>query len=125
MPKILNGVVNFKRDVFPAKQALYEKLAAGQSPEALFITCSDSRILPNLVTQTEPGELFICRNAGNIVPPHTKATGGTKATIEYALAVLEVPHIVICGHTGCGAMQGGDESRKPERPAACLEMAGL
>lgn len=106
MPKILNGVVKFKRDVFPEKQALYEKLAAGQSPEALFITCSDSRILPNLVTQTEPGELFICRNAGNIVPPHTKATGGTTATIEYALAVLEVPHIVICGHTGCGAMQG-------------------
>ena len=106
MPKIINGVVNFKRDVFPAKQALYEKLAAGQSPEALFITCSDSRILPNLVTQTEPGELFICRNAGNIVPPHSQATGGTTATIEYALAVLNVPHIVICGHTGCGAMQG-------------------
>jgi carbonic anhydrase len=106
MPNIVNGVVKFKQQVYPGKRDLYEKLATGQSPEALFITCSDSRISPNLVTQTEPGELFICRNAGNIVPPHTKATGGTTATIEYAVAVLEVPHIVICGHTECGAMKG-------------------
>jgi len=106
MPKIAAGVVHFKNEVFPEKKDLFEQLANGQSPEALFITCSDSRISPHLITQTEPGELFICRNAGNIVPPHTKATGGMTASIEYAVAVLKVPHIVICGHTGCGAMNG-------------------
>lgn len=106
MPKIAAGVVHFKNNVFPEKKDLFEQLANGQSPEALFITCSDSRISPHLITNTEPGELFICRNAGNIVPPHTKATGGMTASIEYAVAVLKVPHIVICGHTYCGAMNG-------------------
>lgn len=106
MPKIAAGVVHFKNDIFPQKKDLFEQLANGQSPEALFITCSDSRISPHLITQTEPGELFICRNAGNIVPPHTKATGGMTASIEYAVGVLKVPHIVICGHSNCGAMGG-------------------
>lgn len=106
MPKIAAGVVHFKNEIFPQKKDLFEQLANGQSPEALFITCSDSRISPHLITQTEPGELFICRNAGNIVPPHTKATGGMTASIEYAVGVLKVPHIVICGHSNCGAMNG-------------------
>jgi carbonic anhydrase len=106
MPRIAAGVVRFQEETFPEKRELYEKLAAGQRPEALFITCSDSRISPNLMTQTEPGELFIIRNAGNIVPPHTVHTGGTTASIEFAVGALGVPHIVVCGHTSCGAMKG-------------------
>ena len=106
MPRFAAGVVRFKNSVYPEKQDLFEELSKGQSPEALFITCSDSRVETALITQTEPGELFICRNAGNIVPPHTEHTGGMTASIEYAVAVLKVPHIVVCGHTGCGAMKG-------------------
>ncbi|KZY39115.1 carbonic anhydrase [Oleiphilus sp. HI0078] len=106
MPKIASGIVRFKTEVYPQKKELFDQLVKGQHPEALFITCSDSRIDPNLLVQTEPGELFICRNAGNIVPPHSNYTGGTTATIEYAVAVLEVKHIIVCGHTCCGAMAG-------------------
>ncbi len=106
MPKFAAGVVRFQSEVFPEKQALFEQLAQGQSPEALFITCSDSRIETAMITQTEPGELFICRNAGNIVPPHRSNGGGMTASIEFAVAALKVPHIVVCGHTECGAMKG-------------------
>ncbi|WP_304439799.1 carbonic anhydrase, partial [Oleiphilus sp. HI0043] len=77
MPKIASGIVRFKTEVYPQKKELFDQLVKGQHPEALFITCSDSRIDPNLLVQTEPGELFICRNAGNIVPPHSNYTGGT------------------------------------------------
>ena len=104
MPKVAAGVVKFQQEVYPKKEELFETLAGGQSPETLFITCSDSRISPNLVTQSDPGEVFIIRNAGNIVAPHTKQTDGGSATIEYAVAALKVKHIVVCGHTGCGAM---------------------
>lgn len=106
MPKFAAGVVKFQQRVYPEKKDLFEKLAQGQSPEALFITCSDSRIETAMITQTNPGELFICRNAGNIVPPHTNHTGGMTASIEFAVAALQVPHIVVCGHTECGAMKG-------------------
>jgi carbonic anhydrase len=106
MPNFVKGVVHFQQEVFPHKKDLFERLSLGQSPEALFITCSDSRIETAMITQTDPGELFICRNAGNIVPPHGLATGAMTASIEFAVAVLEVPHIVICGHTECGAMKG-------------------
>lgn len=106
MPKFAAGVVKFQSEVFPKKRELFEQLSQGQSPEALFITCSDSRIETAMITQTEPGELFICRNAGNIVPPHTSHTGGMTASIEFAVAALNVPHIVVCGHTECGAMKG-------------------
>lgn len=106
MPKFAAGVVRFQNEVFPEKKELFEALSKGQSPEALFITCSDSRIETAMITQTEPGELFICRNAGNIVPPHTNHTGGMTASIEFATAALQVPHIVVCGHTECGAMKG-------------------
>ncbi len=100
------GVIKFQREVFPEKQELFERLSTGQSPEALFITCSDSRIETAMITQTDPGELFICRNAGNIVPPHTNQTGGMTASIEFAIGALQIPHIVVCGHTECGAMKG-------------------
>ncbi|MEH6581019.1 MAG: carbonic anhydrase [Halioglobus sp.] len=106
MDKIIEGVLNFQKNVFPSHQALFDELASQQNPDVLFITCSDSRIDPNLVTQSKPGDLFICRNAGNIVPPHSRATGGMTASIEYAVAVLNVRHIIICGHTDCGAMKG-------------------
>ena len=106
MEKIVKGIVQFQDEPFKSREALFAELANGQSPEVLFITCADSRIDPNLVTQTEPGDLFICRNAGNIVPPHVKVAGGVTASIEYAVAVLGVKHIVICGHTDCGAMKG-------------------
>ena len=106
MPKFAAGVLNFQSDVYPKKQSLFEKLSTGQSPEALFITCADSRIETAMITQTEPGELFVCRNAGNIVPPHSNYTDGMDASIEYAMSVLKVPHVVVCGHSGCGAMAG-------------------
>lgn len=106
MPKFAAGVVKFQSEVFPAKKELFKELSQGQSPEALFITCSDSRIETAMITQTGPGELFLCRNAGNIVPPHTGHTGGMTASIEFAVAALNVPHIVVCGHTECGAMKG-------------------
>lgn len=106
MPNFAAGVVRFQEEVFPEKREFFEKLSLGQSPEALFITCSDSRIEPAMITQCEPGQLFICRNAGNIVPPHTNQTGAMTASIEFAVSALKVAHIVVCGHTECGAMKG-------------------
>jgi carbonic anhydrase len=106
MRKVVNGALRFKEEAFNRRRELFAELANGQSPEVLFVTCADSRIDPNLVTQTEPGDLFICRNAGNIVPPHTRHAGGVTASIEYAVAVLGVQDIVVCGHTDCGAMKG-------------------
>lgn len=106
MPHFAAGVVKFQKEVYPEKREFFEKLAQGQSPEALFITCSDSRIETAMITQTDPGQLFICRNAGNIVPPHSNTTGAMTASIEFAVSALGVPHIVICGHTECGAMKG-------------------
>ena len=106
MPHFVEGVVRFQQEIFPEKRELFEKLSLGQSPEVLFITCSDSRIATGMITQTDPGELFICRNAGNIVPPHTNHSGAMTASIEYAVGALKVPHIVVCGHSGCGAMVG-------------------
>ncbi|UTW48689.1 carbonic anhydrase [Bacterioplanoides sp. SCSIO 12839] len=104
--KIIEGVLNFRENVYPERKDLFGTLATGQSPHVLFITCSDSRIDPNLVTCADPGDLFICRNAGNIIPPHSNETGGMTASVEYAVAVLGVDDIVICGHTDCGAVKG-------------------
>ena len=106
MQKLVEGIHQFQNGVFCSKQRLFQGLVDGQHPLALFITCSDSRIDPNLLTQTEPGELFILRNAGNIVPPHGAVVGAEAATIEYAVSVLEVKDIVVCGHSHCGAMSG-------------------
>ena len=105
MERLLEGVARFKRDVFPARKHLFKSLADSQSPEALFITCADSRIVPDLIMQTQPGDLFICRNAGNIVPPYGDVQGGVSATIEYAVCVLNVKHVIVCGHSDCGAMK--------------------
>lgn len=104
MQKLVKGYDHFCKEIFPHKKALFERLAGEQNPRALFITCSDSRVLPELFTQADPGELFICRNAGNIIPPYGERLGGVSATIEYAVLVLQVKNIVVCGHSDCGAM---------------------
>ena len=117
MQTLINGVGEFKRNVFPQQQELFEQLAGGQSPEALFITCSDSRIDPNLLTQTLPGELFVVRNAGNIIPPAGAGGLGEAAAIEFAVDELGVENIVVCGHSRCGAMgalvKGAEFIRSP------------
>jgi carbonic anhydrase len=104
--KFLGGISRFQQHVYPQQQDLFERLALGQRPEALFVTCADSRIDPCLLTQTKPGDLFICRVIGNIVPPYPDAIGGVSATIEYAVGVLRVPEVIVCGHTDCGVMRG-------------------
>ena len=106
MRRIVEGIRRFQKDVFPAKRDLFRKLAESQNPRALFVTCGDSRIVPDLIMQTAPGEIFIIRNAGNIVPPFGEMAGGVSATIEYAVVALQIPHIIVCGHSDCGAMKG-------------------
>ncbi|MGT2475457.1 carbonic anhydrase [Paraburkholderia terrae] len=104
MQEIIDGFLKFQRDVFPARKELFRKLATSQTPRTLFISCSDSRMVPELVTQREPGDLFVIRNAGNIVPSFGPEPGGVSATVEYAVAALGVTDVVICGHSDCGAM---------------------
>lgn len=106
MKNIVDGIHEFQRGDFSKHQDFFQSLAKGQKPQALFITCSDSRINPNRLTQTKPGELFIQRTAGNIVPPYGAVQGGEAATIEYAVAALGIRHVVVCGHSHCGAMSG-------------------
>lgn len=105
MEKLVKGFLKFRTEVFEEKKELFTRLSQNQAPRALFITCSDSRVDPTLLTQTDPGELFILRNAGNMVPPYGSMQGGSTATIEYAMAVLKVPHIIVCGHTDCAVMK--------------------
>jgi len=105
MHKIVEGARKFKSTVYLEQRELFEELGRKpQSPQALFITCSDSRINPNLITSTEPGDMFLLRNAGNIIPPYGAARGGEGATVEYAVNVLKLRNIIVCGHYHCGAM---------------------
>ncbi len=104
MERIIDGVLKFQREVYPSRKDLFHQLALSQAPDALFIGCADSRVVPVMLTQQGPGGLFVVLNAGNIVPPYGPAPGGVTASIEYAVSVLGVPDIVICGHSGCGAM---------------------
>jgi carbonic anhydrase len=106
MQKLIHGIHHFQNEVFVELQDLFEQLAKRQNPETLFITCSDSRIDPNLLTRSKPGDLFILRNAGNIVPAHAAGNGGEAATIEFAVTGLGVKDIIVCGHSHCGAMKG-------------------
>jgi carbonic anhydrase len=106
MKKLISGIREFQSDYFDKNRSLFEQLGQGQDPRVLFITCSDSRIDPNLITQTDPGDLFVIRNAGNIVPPYGAANGGEGASIEYAIHALNIDQIIICGHNHCGAMKG-------------------
>ena len=105
MKNLVDGVIKFQDEIFPARRELFRKLASNQSPQALIITCSDSRIVPDMLMQCEPGDLFICRNAGNLVPPWGDMTGGVTATIEYAVMALGIKNIIVCGHSDCGAMR--------------------
>lgn len=105
MQHIIEGFLNFQKDIFPERKELFRSLASSQNPKALFISCSDSRLVPELVTQQDPGQLFVIRNAGNIVPSFGPEPGGVSATIEYAVVALGVTDIVICGHSNCGAMK--------------------
>ena len=106
MEQLVRGVSRFQREVFPAQKHLFQKLADRQNPQALFVTCADSRVVPQLITQSDPGDLFLCRNAGNMVPPYGETTGGVSATIEYAVSALGVKYLIVCGHSDCGAMHG-------------------
>jgi carbonic anhydrase len=101
------GVHHFRSEVFPKKQELYESLAEKQKPDALFLTCGDSRIDPTALTSTEPGQIFVERTPGNIVPIYSDlAAVGVSASIEYSVVELGVTDIVVCGHSACGAMKG-------------------
>lgn len=105
--RLLDGVRAFRREVFPAQRDIYESIASqGQRPHTLLITCADSRVDPELLTQAGPGEIFVARNIGNIVPGYGEMLGGVSAVIEFAVTALGVSHIVICGHTDCGAIKG-------------------
>jgi carbonic anhydrase len=105
MEKLIQGIHRFQQEEFRGLHDLFRELAHGQNPETLFITCSDSRIDPCLLTQSRPGDLFILRNAGNLVPP-VGVVSGEAATVEYAVAALGVRDVILCGHSGCGAMKG-------------------
>jgi carbonic anhydrase len=102
---LVAGFRRFRTEVYPEQQALFTRLAKAQQPRAMFITCADSRIVPELITQSSPGDLFVTRNVGNVVPPYGQMNGGVSSAIEYAVLALNVRHIIVCGHSDCGAMK--------------------
>lgn len=119
MNEVIGRVVSFEKQTFPDARALYNKLATdGQSPKALMISCADSRIVPEHIVQANPGDLFVCRNAGNIVPPYATQNGGVTSTVEYAVMALGIRDIIVCGHSDCGAMKGlsGDPKNLESMP---------
>jgi carbonic anhydrase len=103
---LIQGLNAFHSDYFTTNRALFERLSTGQTPEVLFITCSDSRIDPCLITQSQPGELFVMRNVGNIIPSYGAASSAEAAGVEYAVTGVGVRDIIVCGHSHCGAMKG-------------------
>src|SRR5664279_2471281 len=105
MDRLIEGHKRFLKEVFPVRRDQFHLLAESQAPEWLFITCSDSRIVPDMILGTGPGDLFITRNAGNVVPVAGADVDGCTATIEYAVEVLKVKHAILCGHSDCGAMK--------------------
>ncbi|HEX7926951.1 MAG TPA: carbonic anhydrase [bacterium] len=109
MKKLINGILQFRRSLTPERRQNYARLALGQSPDALLITCSDSRVAPNVFASTDPGDLFVVRNVGNLIAPWSEndhsGANSVAAAAEYAVAVLKVPDIVVCGHAECGAMR--------------------
>jgi carbonic anhydrase len=110
MRELILGIVDFRERHLPRLAERFQTLASGQSPDTLFITCADSRVVPNLLLSTDPGDLFTMRNVGNLIPPATADGASTgdlseASAIEYAVSVLKVSNIVVCGHSGCGAMK--------------------
>ena len=105
MQRLIEGHKKFLAEVFPARKSHFHLLAEGQAPECLFITCADSRVLPDLILGTEPGDLFISRSIGNVVPVTSHDVDGVTATIEYAVEVLKVKNVIVCGHSDCGALK--------------------
>jgi len=111
--RLLVGLHNFQTRVYPERQSEYQRLARdGQRPHTLFITCADSRIDPELLTQSGPGEIFVSRNIGNLVPAYGELLGGISAVVEYSVAALRVDQVVVCGHSDCGAMKALIHSEK-------------
>jgi len=115
MQRLIEGHKKFLAEVFPRRRDQFHLLAESQAPEWLFITCSDSRVLPDLILGTGPGDLFITRNAGNVVPVSANDVDGCTATIEYAVEVLKVKHAILCGHSDCGAMKAALDRRGLEK----------
>lgn len=114
------GVLQFSKEVYPERKETYiNAVSRPQRPMALFVTCADSRIDPETITQTGPGDLFVLRNIGNMIPAYGEMLGGVSAVVEYAVSALKVPHIVICGHSDCGAMAA------LMQPAAAAEMPAV
>jgi carbonic anhydrase len=105
MERLIAGHKRFLAEVFPGQKDHFHLLAEGQWPETLFVTCADSRIVPELILQTQPGDLFICRNAGNVIPRAGEPAGGVSATIEYAVEQLRVRQLIVCGHSDCGVIR--------------------
>lgn len=106
MKKLISGLQHFQSSYVPSHKSLLQELSKGQHPRVLFVACSDSRVDPAIITQSEMGDLFVIRNAGNIIPPYEATNGGEGATIEYAIEALDIQQVIICGHTQCGAMKG-------------------
>lgn len=114
MERLIAGYKKFQQEIFPGRRSQYHLLAESQAPEFLFITCSDSRIVPDLILGTGPGDLFISRCIGNVIPVAANDVDGSTATIEYAVEVLKVPHVIVCGHSDCGAMKAALERKALE-----------
>jgi carbonic anhydrase len=106
MDRLMQGYARFLSDVYPKEKPTFDRLAGEQHPIALVITCSDSRVIPQQILQCQPGDIFLCRNPGNMVPAYGELLGGVSATIEYAVLALDVPNIIVLGHSDCGAMHG-------------------
>jgi carbonic anhydrase len=105
MNRLLAGYRQFREIAFPKNKELFQDLGKGQNPHTLFITCADSRVVPNMIVQAEPGDIFTVRNVGNIVPAYGEIMGGVSSAIEYAVMALGVKNIIILGHSDCGAMK--------------------
>ena len=114
MQRLIEGHKKFITEVFPARKSHFHLLAEGQAPEWLFITCADSRVIPDLILGTEPGDLFISRSIGNVVPITSQDVDGVTATIEYAVEVLRVKHAIVCGHSDCGALKAALDRKSLE-----------
>jgi carbonic anhydrase len=114
MDRLIEGHKKFLAEVFPRRHDEFKLLADRQAPEWLFITCSDSRVVPDLILGTGPGDLFITRNAGNVVPITTNDVDGCTATIEYAVEVLKVKSAILCGHSDCGALKAALDRKSLE-----------